>query len=407
MTSKQKKIYNAIIIFLVAFLLIEIIYFGIKFYNARKNSTYYDVTNSIILENENNYVGVGSSDFKHSDFNKYDNGYEKATIINVKSGKVKKEVALLVGLNGRYNDVVKTSDGYIAVGRIEMTKEQKEEGLSEGLIVKYDNNFKQVWRKNLKILEKTEFKKVKLDGDNIIVVGTSVYGDGYIGNHTTGGGILLKYNQDGKELMRVNYGGPYTGSFNDIIVEDDSYVIVGLGRSNSGIILRYNKKGKKLDLGSFGYTDKTGFNAVVKKNNNYYVATTKVVNPKDLSNYSAAIVKFNSNLKEVDNVKFSDSDINYFNDIKIYKDNIYVCGYVGNTKEKSMLSDAVIVKYDKDLYEKSKDFIKGNKNDFYSRIYLEKENIYVLGYANSKLKEYKVNGYDYSSFVKKYNSDLK
>ena len=408
MTDKQKKIYRTIIIALVVFLVAEIIYFGIRIYNNRKNSTFYSVINSIILEDENNYIGAGSSDYRYSKFNKYDKGYEKATIFEIKDGKTVKEVGLQKGYDGRYNDIVKTSDGYIAVGRIEMTKEQHEEKMSEGVIAKYDNDFKLLWRKNLSILEKTEFNKVKLDGNDIVVVGTSVYSNGYIGNHTTGGGILLKYDSNGKEKLRVNNGGPYNGTFNDILIENNSYVVVGLGRANSGIIIKYDKKGTKLDSGSFGYTDKSGINAVVKKGNNYYVATTKVINPKDLSNYSAAIVEFDSKLNEVDNTKYNNSNINYFNDIDIDKDgNIYVCGYVGKPKDSSATSDAVIVKYDKNLYEKESDFLKGNKNDFYSSIYLKDNNIYILGYSNSKLKEYKVNGYDYSTVLKKYNSDLK
>ncbi len=59
------------------------------------------------------------------------------------------------------------------------------------------------------------------------------------------------------------------------------------------------------------------------------------------------------------------------------------------------------------MYEKESDILKGNKNDFYSNIYLKDSNIYILGYSNSKLKEYNVNGYDYSTIVRKYNSNLK
>ena len=289
-----------------------------------------------------------------------------------------------------------------------MTKEQHKEGMSEGVIAKYDENLKLLWRKNLSILEKTEFKKVKLDGDDIVVVGTSVYSDGYVGNHTTGGGILIKYDKNGKEKLRVNYGGPYTGSFNDFLIEKDSYVVVGLGKANSGIIIRYDKSGKKLESGSFGYTDKSGINAIVKNENKYIVATTKVVNPKELSNYSAALVEFDSNLNEIDNIKYTNYKINYFNDIEIDNDgNVIVCGYLANSKDGKISGDAVIVKYDKDLNEKKSDVLKGNKNDFYSSIYLKDNSIYVLGYSNSKLKEYKVNGYDYSTIVKKYSNDLK
>lgn len=409
MSKKQKRIYKTIIISLAALLTIEIIYFGVKIYHSRKVSTFYDVINSAIIKDNNNYVGAGFSDYRYSKFNKYDKGYEKATIIKVKNNKVIKEVGLIKGYNARYNDIIETDDGYIAVGKIEMTKEQNKEGMSEGLIVKYDKNFKVVWRQNLSILEKTELNKVKLDGNDIVVVGSSIYSDGYIGNHTTGGAILLKYDNNGKEKLRVNYGGPYTGSFNDLIIEKDSYVVAGLGKSNSGILLKYDKDGKKLATGSFGYTDKTGINAIAKMGDNYVAATTKVVNPKKLDNYSAAIVLFNDKLDLIDSAKYSDQSINYFNDIKVDKDNnIYACGYTGKVKGKSVLSDAIIVKYDKDLYEKQSDALKGNKNDFYSHVYLNnKDSIYVLGYSNSKLKEYKVNGYDYSKVLKKYNNKLK
>ena len=408
MTDRQKKIYKAIIIFLVVFLLGEVIYFGIKMYNNRKSSTFYTVINSAIVKDENNYIGVGSSDYRYSKLNDFAKGYEKATIFEIKNGKTVREIGLLKGYHGRYNDVVETSDGYIAVGRIEMTEEQHKENMSEGVIAKYDKDFKLLWRKNLSILEKTEFYKVKLDGDDIVVVGTSVYSSGYIGNHTTGGGILLKYDSNGKEKLRVNNGGPYNGSFNDIVVEKDHYVVAGLGQANSGIIIKYDKSGKKIKSGSFGYTDKKGINAIVEKDSNYFVATTKVVNPKELNSYSAAIVKFDSNLNEIDSVKYTNDSINYFNDIDIDDDgNIYVCGYMGKPENNSVSGDAVIVKYDSKLYEKESAFLKGNKNDFYSSIYFKDNYVYVLGYSNSKLKEYKVNGYDYSTILKKYNNNLK
>ena len=127
MTDKQKLIYRIIIIILVLVLVGELIYFGVKIYLNRKESTFYTVINSVVLENENNYIGVGSSDYRYSKFNKYDEGYEKATIFEIENGEIVKEVGVLKGIAGRYNDVVKTSDGYIAVGRMEMTKKQHEE----------------------------------------------------------------------------------------------------------------------------------------------------------------------------------------------------------------------------------------------------------------------------------------
>ena len=37
--------------------------------------------------------------------------------------------------------------------------------------------------------------------------------------------------------MRVNNGGPFYGRFNDVLIENNSYVVVGLGKANSGIIV--------------------------------------------------------------------------------------------------------------------------------------------------------------------------
>ena len=409
MSDKQRKIFKIIVIVLVVLLVAELVYFGIRYYLNRKDSVFYTVVNSAVVKDKNNYIGVGFSDYYNSDFNDYNDGLNKAAIFVNEKGKLVNEIMLDLGYNSYFNDIVKLDDGYVAVGSVQMTKEQKEDKLSEGLIVKYDKDFNIVWRKNLGILGKTELLKVKLNKNkDIVVVGTSVYGEGYVGNHTTGGGILLKYNKNGKELLRVNNGGPYNGRFNDVLIEDDGYVVVGLGKANSGIIVKYDKKGKKLWSGSYGYTDNNGINSIVKLGNNYVTATTKVVNPKDLSNYSAVLVKFNKSGEKIDDVKYSSSDITYFKDIVLDKDNnIIVCGHTGKQVNNVLESDAVIVKYDKDLYEEESNILKGNNNDFYNMVYLSDENVLALGYSNSDLKEIDSNGYDYFPIIKNYNDDLK
>ena len=66
MNNKQKKIFKIVIIALILFLIGEVVYFGIKYYNDRKNSVYYTVINSAILEDNDNNVGVGLSDYRNS-----------------------------------------------------------------------------------------------------------------------------------------------------------------------------------------------------------------------------------------------------------------------------------------------------------------------------------------------------
>ena len=405
MSNKQKKIFKTIIIALAIILIGEIIYFGIRYYNGRKNSTYYSVINNAIVENEKNYVGAGFSDYKQSKYNDYEDGLNKATIFNYKDGKITKEVGFKKGYNSYFNDIIKVKDGYLAVGSIEMTKKQKEDGLSEGLLIKYDKNFNFKWRKNIRGIGKTELLKIKQDGDDFVIVGTSVYGEGYMGNHTTGGGILIKINENGEELMRVNNGGPFYGRFNDVLIENDSYVVVGLGKANSGIIIKYTKDGEKVWTGSYGYTDKNGINSITKLGNKYITATTKLVNPKE-PNMSAALVVFNKNGKKVDDVKYNSQSINYFGDVETLNDSIIAVGYTGKGTTK-IKTDAIIVKYDKDLYEEETNTLKGDNNEYYNNIYIKDNKIIALGYSNSKSKEYKINGYDYLPITKTYNENLK
>lgn len=405
MSNKQKKIFKTIIIALAIILIGEIIYFGIRYYNGRKNSTYYSVINNAIVENEKNYVGAGFSDYKQSKYNDYEDGLNKATIFNYKDGKITKEVGFKKGYNSYFNDIIKVKDGYLAVGSIEMTKKQKEDGLSEGLLIKYDKNFNFKWRKNIRGIGKTELLKIKQDGDNFVIVGTSVYGEGYMGNHTTGGGILIKINENGEEIMRVNNGGPFYGRFNDVLIENNSYVVVGLGKANSGIIIKYTKDGEKVWTGSYGYTDKNGINSITKLGNKYITATTKLVNPKE-PNMSAALVVFNKNGKKVDDVKYNSQSINYFGDVETLNDSIIAVGYTGKGTTK-IKTDAIIVKYDKDLYEEETNTLKGDNNEYYNNIYIKDNKIIALGYSNSKSKEYKINGYDYLPITKTYNENLK
>ena len=160
MSKKQKKIFKIIIISLAVFLIGELIFFGIRYYNNRKENTFYSIVSGAIIT-EKGYIGAGLSDYRYSDFNEYDGGYQKPTIFVNENNKVINEISLDLGYNGFYNDIVETKDGYIAVGGIEMTKDQNKNMESEGIIVKYDKKFKLVWRENFNILGQTEFTKVK------------------------------------------------------------------------------------------------------------------------------------------------------------------------------------------------------------------------------------------------------
>ena len=121
---------------------------------------------------------------------------------------------------------------------------------------------------------------------------------------------------------------------------------------------------------------------------------------------SAALVVFNKNGKKVDDVKYNSQSINYFGDVEILNDSIIAVGYTGKGTTK-IKTDAIIVKYDKDLYEEETNTLKGDNNEYYNNIYIKDNKIIALGYSNSKSKEYKINGYDYLPITKTYNENLK
>lgn len=39
--------------------------------------------------------------------------------------------------------------------------------------------------------------------------------------------------------MRTNYGGPNTDSFNDLVITDDFYLVVGTVDTGTGFLIKY------------------------------------------------------------------------------------------------------------------------------------------------------------------------
>lgn len=92
--------------------------------------------------------------------------------------------------------------------------------------------------------------------------------------------------------------------------------------------------------------------------------------------------------------------------VETLNDSIIAVDYTGKGINK-IKTDAIIVKYDKDLYEEETNTLKGDNNEYYNNIYIKDNKIITLGYSNSKSKEYKINGYDYLPITKTYNENLK
>ena len=408
--SKKIKILKIIFIILAILLIGELIFFGIKLYKNRIDNPRYTLLNNII-EKDNGFVGVGLSDYKNSKYLEYKKpGYTKATLfIYDKDLNKINEISYSKGYNSYFIDVIKVSDGYVAIGVIEPNKTYHEAARTKGLIVKYDEKFNVVKEKQIEVLDITTLNKIKLDKDgNYVVVGSSVYEKNVIGNHKSGGAILLKYNSNLEELQKINLGGPQTDSFNDFVITNDGYVVVGMINTGTGIIYKYNFKGKELWHNYYGYTDPKGLTSIVELNNNYYVTGSKLSAKDKTDEYKGVILKYDNNGKLIKEQEFKEEKITRLDKLFIdSKNNIIALSVYGNKDNNRLDNDSYILKYNIDLELIKKKNLVGNKTVTFTGVIETCDEYLVSAHTNSKFKEHKTNGLDYYDIIIKYNLDLK
>ena len=411
MKEKNQKLYKMLkiaIIILTIILVAEAIYFGIKIYKNRQSTTYYTTINSIVKD-DNQFIGVGLSDFKHSNLTDYEKpGYNKPVIwVYDKDYKIKKEIKYNEGYNGVFYDVISTSDGYIAVGALEMTEAMHKTGSTEGILVKFDKDLNIIWQENLQILDTTKLVKVKLDKDeNIIAVGESIYEPDIIGNHTTGGAIIVKYDQNGNRKQTINYGGPKTGLFNDVIITNDGYVAVGLTSTGTGIIFKYDFNGKEIWHNYYGYTDSKGLTSINYINNTFVVTGSKLEEKGNTDSYKGAIVKFDNNGKLIKEEFYEKDKISRIETSIIDDDKIIAIALYGKKENDTLINQSVILEYNLDLELQKENKLVGDNTVTFTNLIKNNNNYLVVGHTNSKLKGFKTNGYDYYPIVIAYNKEL-
>lgn len=405
---EKNKILKNITIILFIILIIESIYFGNKLINYRKNTTYYTTIESIEKDNDN-YVTVGMSDYKNSKMTNYKKpGYNKPTIqIYNNNNEVINEKGLDIGYNGLFRDVAIFDDCYIAVGEISMSQEQNNDSLTEGVIAKFDKDLKLIWRKNIQILDNTKLYAVSRDGNDIVVVGQSLYGANYIGNHKTGGAIIIKYDQDGNELMRSNLGGPTTGTFNDLVVTDDGYVVVGVMSKSTGIVVKYDKNLNKKWHNYYGHTDQKGLTSIATSGDHFIVTGSKLNEEGNTDNYKAVLLEYDKNGKQINELKWQEKNISRFEKTLVTDNKILVLAIYGNKEGNTLINNAYILEIDNNFKITNKTNLEGKKIVTFKDIKLDNDSYIVVGYTNSKIKGIKTNGYDYYPIIVKYDKNLK
>ena len=415
--TDQKKIVKwlrVIIVLCIAIIVIELGYIGLTYYNRSQSIIYSDTLNSFD-EVSSGYIVAGNSDFKNSEFNSYQEEYNKAKFAKYNDDfEVEFESAYTKGFGSYFSDVIEYKDGYIAVGGAQYDEQQVEDNASDGLIVLYDKNGKQVDTKSVQIVGDTTFNKVLLVDDGFIVVGQSILQNMVIGNNPDGGALMIKYDFDFNEEWRVNYGGSKSGNFNDAIIDGDYIYLVGKDATRYGLIAKYTLDGEKVYTKTYEYTDTVGFSSIVKVGDEFFVAGSKTVNidAKDEDKVTEGlIVKYDSDGNVLDEVTLSRNNAARFNKIISDGDDLIVVGHTYKKDEEKSTDTynyldyrGIIAKYDSDLKEVDKRIENGAGVDYFSDVIISDDG-YLVGGASSS-RELGSNNKDYRVYFLQYNKDL-
>lgn len=417
LSNDQKKIIKwlrVIIILCIVIIVLELLYIGLNYYNRKNSIVYIDSLNSFERISDS-YLVAGSSDFKNSDFNDYEKDYNKAKFTKYNDDfEVAFESAYTKGYESYFSDVVEYSDGYIAVGGAQFSKQQVEDNATDGLIVLYDKEGKQLDSKTVQIAGDTTFAKVLVVDDGFIVVGQSILENMVIGTDPNGGALMIKYDFDLNEVWKANYGGSKSAIFNDALIDGDYIYLVGKDATRYGLIAKYTLTGEKVYTKTYEYTDTVGFSSIVKVGDDFFVAGSKTINidAKDEDKVTEGLVlKYNSDGEIVDEVTFSRNKALRFNKIVNDGDNLIVVGHTYK-KDEDKSTDTynyldyrgIIVKYDTNLKRLANNKENGEGIDYFSDVIVTK-NGYLVGGASSS-KELGSNNKDYRTYFLKYNKDL-
>ena len=414
---EQKKLVKwlrVIIVLCIAIIVIEVCYIGISYYNRTKSIVYTDTLNSF-KEIDDGYLVVGNSDFKNSEFNSYEKDYNKAKFAKYNSDfEVDFESAYTKGYSSYFSDVIEYKDGYIAVGGAQYDEQQVEDNATDGLIVLYDKNGKQVDTKSVQIAGDTTFNKVLLVDDGFIVVGQSILQNMVIGNDPDGGALIIKYDFDLKEVWRANYGGSKSAIFNDAVIDGEYLYLVGKDATRYGVIAKYTLDGEQVFVKSYEYTDTVGFSSIVKVGDEFFVAGSKTINidAKDEDKVTEGLIlKYDSDGNVLDEVTFSRNNALRFNKIVNDGDDLIVVGHTYKKDEEKSTDTynyldyrGIIVKFNTDLEKKANNKENGSGVDYFSDVIVTDDG-YLVGGASSS-KELGSNNKDYRTYFLKYNKDL-
>jgi len=443
-TSLKKKA-KVIGIICISIIVIELIVMYIMHISRENEVTYVDTLYNIESINDEYYIAAGSSNFKYSNYNEpyiyeYQDGIQTDKINRVYAEQAKlvkydKELNVVFektfecDYDSIFYDATVHGDGIYAVGSYVYEEEQLSLNTRDGLLAKYDLDGNFLWSKNYQVLGDTEFKDILVVSDGLIVVGQSIYENREIGNHDMGGGVIVKYDFDGKIIWKNNFGGNKSGIFDDIVEVSDGYIACGKDALNYGMLVKFSKDGEFVWVKNYANTDTFGMTDMKIKDDKIYIASSYNTSEETdsegnlLFKYDACIFVYDLNGELLDKYTLGGDKDDRFTSLLLLDEKLVAVGY---TKSSDIdikglnygedMSEAMIVEFDYEGKILDKKIYGGKKNEVINEVIIaipdtaDKINnttsYIMVGYTNSKTSLFKGNNKDYFSKVLKYDSKL-
>ena len=361
----MQRFMRRIIIILVV--LVALCYFCLIFFYQDEDSKYLDTVDAITVANDYIYsVGLNNNNDRNLEKAKY-------TMYDMNQEKVMEKI-YNKGYSSRFYDLVSDDGDVVIVGSYEATKKDYKNNLDTALILKYSDDGQVLFEKDLD-MKNSSFRHIVKTSDGYIAVGTGK-------EENSQRGIIVKYHRDGTVDWKKVFDQKKDVLFSSAVVYDDTIYVVGV-QNHHGILASFDMKGNNIDYvidkttDSFGYsslavvddtvvvttgkkennifsptlvqydldlsylddvsysTEFSGrFHTILKDSNNDLIVLGEMIehtNKKDI--HSSYIGKYRSDLTEAEVVPYYNDGDNYFTDVYLVDDAYLVSGYSYYSKE--------------------------------------------------------------------------
>ena len=305
------------------------------------------------------------------------------------------------------NSIISVDKGYVAVG----SNNNNDKYYEKAKITKYNDKKEKIFEKLYNKGYNGVFFDVILDQEeNLIAVGSFESSEE---DHLEGRriGLIVKYDKDGNLLYENTFKVLDNTKFTSVEVMEDSYIVtgqsvysdmkVGFSLDGGAFVMKYDKELKLVWKNNYGDSKTSSYNDVaIYKDDIYVVGVT--------SNNIGIISKYNDKGKLLDTSKYKYTDDLGFTGIVCYDKRFYVTGGKKNVNTSDV--DAVIVKYERDLDIDEEIVYEDKGFERFNQVIVDKNNNLVVVGTTAEVNKVdsseSVNVFTHDGLIGKYDKDL-